>query len=224
MIKILSQIPLFKGISIANLSHAFEKIHYQVRDYQAENIIAYSGDTCDSLHVLLEGRVRGEVANFNGKNVVVDDIFAPSTFAEAFLFATQDKLLVNIVATTQAKVLRIPKEEFLRLLQMEDAILRNYLNATANRFVTVSQKLRFLSLKNVKQKLAHYLLGIKQQHPDKDFFPLGKTHEALAALFGITRPALTKNLLALQEENIIVVKNKRVKILDERLLMSYLGK
>lgn len=220
MLEKLSQIELFKGIE--DLDTTFSKIHYQVRSYESEAVIAYAGDACEYLYVLLSGRVRGEVANFTGKNVVVDDINAPNTFAEAFLFATENKILVNILATTEAKILLVPKSEFLRLLHIESAILQNYLNATANRFVTVSQKLRFLTLKSVKQKLVHYLLGLQQKHEPAHFFDLGKTHAALAALFGITRPALTKNLLELRREGVIEIKNKKVRILNESKLLGYL--
>ncbi len=138
------------------------------------------------------------MVNIKNQNVIVDDISAPNTFAEAFLFATQNKIAVNIVASTKAKVILLPREEFLKLLNLETQILENYLNAVSNRFVTVAQKLRFLTLKSVKKKLAHYLL-----------------------LFGITRPALTKNLLELQEEGVIEIKNKRVRILDKEKLASY---
>lgn len=222
MFEELSKIALFAGVERRNLQTAFAQIRYQVRSYEAEAIVAYAGDICEYLYVLLEGRVRGELTSFKGKNVIVDDINSPNTFAEAFLFATQNKILVNIVATTEAKILLVPKGEFLRLLHLESAVLQNYLNATANRFVTVSQKLRFLTLKKVKQKLAHYLLGLQRAHADEAFFELGRTHESLAALFGISRPALTKNLLELREEGVIEIKSRQVKILKPNALLSYL--
>ncbi len=214
-------IGVFKGVKREKIALAFEQVHYQIREYEAENIIAYAGDTCEYLYVLLEGRVRGEMVNIKNQNVIVDDISAPNTFAEAFLFATQNKIVVNIVASTKAKVILLSREEFLKLLHLETQILENYLNIVSNRFVTVAQKLRFLTLKSVKKKLAHYLFGLDRENKGKTSFLLGKTHASLASLFGITRPALTKNLLELQEEGVIEIKDKQVRILDKEKLASY---
>ncbi len=221
MFENIAGIGVFKGVDKQKITLAFEQVRYQIREYEAENIIAYAGDTCEYLYVLLEGRVRGEMVNIKNQNVIVDDISAPNTFAEAFLFATQNKIAVNIVASTKAKIILLPREEFLKLLHLEPQTLENYLNAVSNRFVTVAQKLRFLTLKSVKKKIAHYLFGLARENKGKDYFGLGKTHAALASLFGITRPALTKNLLELQEEGVIEIKNKRVRILDKEKLVSY---
>lgn len=219
----LARTSVFKGIKTSEIIQLLGSIHYQVRTYEPENVIAYAADTCQDLYILLEGHLRGEMNTFNNQNIIVSEVEAPDTVAEAFLFADKNKLLINIIATTNAKILFIPKSELLKLLNNNIKILSNYLNATSNRFVIVSEKLRFLLYKSVKGKIASYLLGLEKENKDKTSFRIGKTHEELAALFGITRPALTRNILMLKKEGIIEMKNKEVQILNREKLIQQLN-
>lgn len=102
-------------------------------------------------------------------------------------------------------------------------ILNNYLVATLNRFVIVSEKLKFLMFNTVRSKLAIYILDMEKESVGKESFRLGKTHEELATLFAITRPALTRNLLSLKKDGLIEIKNKEIKITDREKLIQLLN-
>lgn len=218
----ISKTPVFKGFKTSEIIQLLNTTHYQIRSYEAENIIAYSGDKCENLYILLKGSVRGEIINYSEKTVIVSDIHAPDTFSEAFLFADNNNLIINIIASTKVKIMIIYKNDFLNLLNNNKKILINYLNITSNRFVIVTQKVRFLMIKTIKGKLANYILDLEKDNSDKSGFKLKKTHEQLANLFGVTRPAITRNIKKLQDEGFINIENKMVKILDRKRLIQLL--
>ncbi len=218
----ISKIPVFKGFKTSEIIQLLSTTHYQIHSYEAESIIAYTNDKCENLYLLLEGSIRGEMYNYTGKNIVLNEVHAPDSFAEAFLFANNNKLLINIVANTEVKVLVIYKEDFLQLLNKNPKILYNYLNITSNRFVIVTEKIKFLMIRTIKGKLANYILDLEKKNKDKINFKLGKTHEELAALFGITRPALTRNLLKIKNDGLLEIKNKEIKIIDREKLIQLL--
>lgn len=218
----LSKISFFKGFKTSEIIQLLNTIHYQVRSYEPDNMISYAGDKCEYLSLLLEGSIRGEMCNYNGKNIVISEIHAPDTFAEAFLFADNNKLLINIIAITKVKILVINKNELLKLLNKNQNFFNNYLNITSNRFVIVSEKLKFLMIKTVKGRLANYILDLEKENKGKISFRLGKTHKELAALFGITRPALTRNLIKLKNDGLLEIKNKEIKIKDREKLIQLL--
>jgi CRP-like cAMP-binding protein len=218
----LANTSIFKGLKTSEIIQLLSIVHYNVHSYEPENVIAFVCDNSNDLFILLEGHVRGEMTSYNDKNIVVSEIHAPDTFAEGFLFADKNRLLVNIIAVTKAKVLIISKDELLKLLNKSTQILNNYLNTTSNRFVIVSEKLKFLMFNTVRGKLAIYILDLAKENADKDSFRLGKTHEELAPLFAITRPALTRNLLSLKKDGLIEIKNKNIKILDRKGLIQLL--
>ncbi len=219
----ISKIPVFKGFKTSEIIQLLNTTRYQIREYEPESVIAHTGDNCNNLYLLISGSIRGEMNNYNDKSIVVSEIHAPDTFAEAFLFANKNKLLINIIATTHTKILIIYKNDLLQLLNKNIKILNNYLNITSNRFVIVTEKVKFLMIKTVKGKLANYILDLEKENKDKLSFSLGKTHEELAALFGITRPAFTRNLVKMKNEGLVEIKNKEIKILNREKLLKLLS-
>ena len=219
----LANTSIFKGLKTSEIIQVLSGVHYNVHSYEPECTIAFASDRSENLFILLEGHVKGEMTSYNNKNIIVSEIHAPDTFAEGFLFADKNKLLVDIIAITRARVLIISKCELLKLLNKSTHILNNYLVATSNRFVIVSEKLKFLMFNTVRSKLAIYILDMEKESVGKESFRLGKTHEELATLFAITRPALTRNLLSLKKDGLIEIKNKEIKITDREKLIQLLN-
>jgi len=218
----ISESPIFKGINPGEIAHILNFIHHQIKSFESEEIIAYSGDECNKLYILIEGSIRGEVVDYNGKVIKIEDVFAPNTFAEAFLFADDNKLLVNIVANVETQILIIYKNDLFKLFSSNTKILENYLEIVSNRFVTVTRKLKFLSLKTIKGKLAFYFLQIANKKKSKTF-ALDKTQHELAEYFGITRPSLTRSIRELNNEGLIKASGKTIEILEMDEMKKHLS-
>ena len=158
--------------------------------------------------------------DYSGKTVKIEDIEAPRPLAAAFLFGKENKFPVTVTANKKAELLAIPVVEFLKLLQLNTRLLRNYLNSISTRAQFLSQKLNFLSFKTIKEKVAHFLL---QQAGDLyHSFELKNTQQQLAELFGVTRPSLARVLGDMQNENLIKIEKKTVTLLDKERLNSLL--
>jgi len=219
----LANTSVFKGLRTSEIIKLLGSIHYRLYSYEPDDVIAYASDKSNDLFILLEGHVRGEMIGYNDKNIVINEIHAPDTFAEGFLFADKNKLLVNIIASTKAKLMIISKNELLKLLNKSPGILNNYLNVISNRFVIVTEKLKFLMFNKVREKLANYILNLEKENGGKKSFRLGRTHEELAAFFAITRPALTRNLLNLKQNGLIEIHHKEIRIIDREGLFQLLN-
>ncbi|WP_297094887.1 Crp/Fnr family transcriptional regulator [uncultured Draconibacterium sp.] len=217
---ILVKSPLFGGIPEEECRALFSKIHYQVRKFEKDAIIVQGGEEVTNLFVVLSGSVRGEMIDYSGKTVKIEDIEAPRPLAAAFLFGKENKFPVTVTANKKSELLAIPVVEFLKLLQLNTRLLRNYLNNISTRAQFLSQKLHFLSFKTIKEKVAHFLL---QQAGDRfHSFELKNTQQQLAELFGVTRPSLARVLGEMQNENLIKIEKKTVTLLDKQGLNSLL--
>ncbi|WP_303924113.1 Crp/Fnr family transcriptional regulator [Draconibacterium sediminis] len=217
---ILVKSPLFNGISEEECMTLCSKIHYQVRKFEKDAIVVQGGEEVTNLFVVLSGSVRGEMIDYSGKTVKIEDIEAPRPLAAAFLFGKENKFPVTVTANKKAELLAIPVVEFLKLLQLNTRLLRNYLNSISTRAQFLSQKLHFLSFKTIKEKVAHFLL---QQAGERfHSFELKNTQQQLAELFGVTRPSLARVLGEMQSENLIKIEKKTVTLLDKRGLNSLL--
>lgn len=217
---ILEKSPLFYGIPEEECRVLCSKIHYQVRKFEKDTIIVQGGEEVRHLFVILAGSVRGEMIDYSGKTVKIEDIEVARPLAAAFLFGKENRFPVTVTANCQAKLLAIPVTEFLKLLQMNTTLLRNYLNNISTRAQFLSQKLHFLSFKTIKEKVAHFLL---QQAGDRfNSFELKNTQQQLAELFGVTRPSLARVLGDMQNDSLIKIEKKTVTLLDKQSLNKLL--
>lgn len=214
--QLLTLCPLFKGITEKEAEFLFKKIHFQVKNYSKDEIVVAAGETVNNLLIVISGSVRGEMIDYSGKIIKIEDIEAPKPLATAFLFGQQNKYPVTVTANNEAGILTIPVSEFLKLLQLNTQILKNYLNSISSRAQFLSNKLNFLSFKTIKGKVAHYLL---QQAGEKfHSVELKNTQQQLADLFGVTRPSLARVFGEMQKEGLINIQSKTVSLLDKKVL------
>ncbi len=204
--------PLFNGIKPEEIADLFSDVFYQERSYNNEEIIAFSDDECNDLLIVKEGSVRGEMIDFSGKTIKIEDILAPNPVASAFLFGQRRKLPVNIVANTKVKMIWIPRNSIIKMFQMNSDFLENYLNMISSRAQFLSMKIKFLSFKTIKGKIAQYLLD--NLDPDSNKVLLNRSQQSLANLFGVTRPSLARAMGEMANAGLIEVERKEVKVMD----------
>ena len=145
MIDILFSCPLFKGLDINKLNTLLDKINYQRKTYIKDQIIALSGDEIHAQLIILEGSVKGEMPDSSGKSIKIEDIESPRPLAPAFLFGNNNRFPVNLIANNTVTIMSIPKDSFVKLLQLNEQILRNFLTMVSNKAQFLSEKIKFLS-------------------------------------------------------------------------------
>ena len=215
--KNLVEIPLFNGLTEAELTDVLEKIFFQRKSFPKDSLIASQGDVCNRLIILLNGNVKGEMTDPTGKNLKIEDIQAPSALASAFLFGKKSFFPVNIISTSEVEIIQIQRPELMKLFQLDERILTNYLGMISSRAQFLSEKLRFHSFKSLKAKLAFFLLKESKQ---QSAFKLKHSQNELAELFGVARPSVGRAFLQLQEEAFIDVRYREIKILNQNGLSS----
>ena len=156
--KLMSQCPVFRGIPENEMKNLLGKIHFQIKKFSRDEVVAIGGETVQNMYILLSGSVKGEMIDYSGKTIKIEDVEAPKPLATAFLFGNDNKFPVTVTAHTDVKILSIPVSEFLKILQMNAHVLKNYLNSISTRTQFLSQKLHFLNFKTIREKVAHFLL------------------------------------------------------------------
>jgi len=173
------------------------------------------------LCIIIQGSVKGEMVDFTGKIVKIEEMHAPMPIAHAFLFGEKNLFPVDVVALEDVKILFIPKDEVIRMLQSDNVVLGNYLNAISNRAQFLSSKLWFLSFRTIKEKVAQYLLGLtKESQADKVL--IQKSQGELAEFFGVTRPSLARVFTEMEHDGLILVQRKEIWIKDRSGLFNVL--
>jgi CRP-like cAMP-binding protein len=216
MFDILKNSPIFAGLSEEEMEAIFSRTHHFTKTFEVGEIAAFSGEPVNFLMIVLEGSVKGEMVDYSGKTIKIDDIRAPNPLASAFIFGRQNKFPVNVMANEKTKLLYIPKSDFMKMLQADIRIMQNFLSVISGHTQILANKLKFLSFKTIKGKIAQYILSLAG--PDRDMVELPLTQNDLAEQFGVARPSLARALGEMAEEGMISVDRKVVKILDKKRL------
>lgn len=221
MIELLAKCNLFKGMAVEEMSELFENLNYQKKSYEQEQVVAYADTEIKSLYILIEGEARGEMMDFSGKTIKIEDLDAPTLLAPAFLFGKINKFPVTIIANKPSIVVSIPKSSFVKLIQTNEILLTNFLNNISNRAQFLSNKLRFLSFQSLKGKIAHFLIQLSKK-TGKDEFLMPKSQNELAEMFGVARPSLGRTIRELDKDGVIKAEGKKITLLDKEKLKGFM--
>ncbi len=211
---ILARSPLFSGLTGKELEMLLKNTLYRIRNFRAGTMIAQSGEPVSSLIMVTEGIVKGEMVDYDGRIIKIEDIPAPGALAPAFMFGHRNIYPVNVVAITDSVLFYIERKDLLKLFMTSEMVLINFLDMVSNRSQFLSDKIRFLNFKTIRSKLAHYLLGLSGKFGNK--FRLDLTQGDLAVFFGVTRPSVARELGRIEAEGYISASGKDIVILDRK--------
>lgn len=218
MIPALVNNPLFRGITPERLFADLEEISFHTRSYKKGEILAQQGAVCNRLVILTKGSVRGEMIDYSGRLIKVEDIAAPRAIAPLFLFGEENRYPVEVTANEPTEVIELPKSSVLSLFRKNEQFLENYMNLSANYARTLSDKLFFMSFKTIRQKLASYLLRLYKQQ-QQTHITLDRSQQELSDYFGVSRPSLARELAHMQEDGLLIVDRKHITILQKEQLV-----
>ena len=217
----LTHIPLFGQITPDELEGIFNELNIHENSFKKGEILALQDEPANRLIILLKGSVKAEMTDPSGKVVKVEDIEAPNPLAVLFLFGRDNRFPVQATAREHVEAVVIPKQSILKMLSMNETILKNYLDISADFASRLSRKLHFMSFRAIRQKTAMYLLHLATVS-GTETVELDKTKAALAEYFGVSRPSLEREMTRMQQEGLIVAERRRITISDKRKLAQLL--
>lgn len=218
-ISILTRIPLFHSIKEDEIEHILSELKIKETYFKKDEILAFQDEICNRLILLISGSVKGEMSDPSGKIIKIEDIYAPNPLAILFLFGHENRFPVQATAREEVTALVIPKQSVLHMLSMNETLLKNYLDISANFAGKLSRKLHFMSFRTIRQKLAMYILNLSKLS-DSDTIELDKTKTALAEYFGVSRQSLERELTSMQNDHLIENNKRNILIKDKNKLIQ----
>ena len=197
-----------------------DDLQYTVKTYTKNELIFRQGDLCDALNILISGSVKTEMITESGNLMGIEIIKAPRPLAPAFLFSDRNRFPVDVTTLEPVEILRIPKDEVMRLMTSRPDFMQQFLTHNANRTQFLTNRLQLLSIKTIKGKLAHFLL--ENAPGDDSSFSINRNQTELAEFFGVARPSLARSLSEMQQEGIIEINKKEYRILNYKAMRELL--
>ena len=94
----LFQIPLFRNLPLNIKESLLEKLDFVVYAADKKEIVVTQGTPCNKLYVLLEGKLRTDIIDGLGNEVMIEYIIAPRTLP----------LHIFLARTTHCRLLSLP--------------------------------------------------------------------------------------------------------------------
>ena len=130
--ELLFQIPLFRDLPL-NIKHSLlDRLDISLYSVDKKDIIATQGTLCKKLYVLLEGKLRVDIIDGLGNEVMIEYIVAARAFATPHLFSSDGVLPATFTAMEDSTLLTASKESMFKLISEEPKILHNFLCITGN--------------------------------------------------------------------------------------------
>ena len=101
----LSDTKLFQGISEPEIHLMLDCLRTEEKKYKKGEMILRMGDIVSSLGMVISGSVLIENDDIWGNRSILDQIGPGQIFAETYACVTGEKLMVNVAAATDVKVL-----------------------------------------------------------------------------------------------------------------------
>ena len=211
----IREIPLFAGLvdeQIQWLAVIVEK-----RKYSRGKVIFTEGEEAAGLYVLHAGRVKIYKLSSEGKEQILH-IFGPGEpFGEVAVFAG-GQFPAYAEALEVSATLFFPRKKIVELLTKDPSMAMNMLAMLSKRLKYFTQLVENLSLKEVPQRLAAYLLVLATMKDKRDTVELDIAKGQLASLLGTIPETLSRILNKMTIQGYIEVEGRQIKLLDRQSL------
>ncbi len=196
------------------------------RRFQKDEVLFVAGEEARGLYVIVSGAVRAFRESVDGREQVIHVERAGATIAEVPVF-DDGAYPSTAAAEEETTVLFIDKRDVRILCLAHPEITLAALKVLAGRLRRCAELVEALSLREVGQRLARFLLAEARRSGARSergmSVNLTQTNQQIAARIGTVREVVSRALARLQHEGLILVEGRQLIIPDEQALESFAG-
>lgn len=217
----LMGLPLFAGASHQKLSEIIGKYKFHFLKYTPGQSIVNAGDTCTHLKCVISGSVQLSVTNETRRFKVNQTLDAPDVIAPDFFFGKITHYPANATALTDAGIVQIDKNDYMRIITSDPIFLFNYLNLLSMNAQLSVEGVLALTSGSLEKRICYWIIALTQNN-GRDII-LECRHKDMYTVFGVPRQSLIAALDNLRQKGIIEYDANEVRVTDRRLLMDILN-
>lgn len=229
---ILKKIFLFSELNQDDLE-TVRKIA-RIKTFQKGDIIFFDTEPYLGFYIVIKGMVKIYKISKDGREHIVHLVDKLNTFAEVPLFENAGEILekdfsypANAMAIEdETEVMLMPARPFIQLIESSPKLSIKMISGFAKRLRHLNNHIETITLKDVTKRVSDYLLKEYKKNQNKQNFPTEKLNTIslkiskndLASYLGTILETLSRTFKKLQDEGIIEVDGKNIKIMDLKKL------
>lgn len=223
ILKEIQNVGLFQGISSEKMQALIRQATYKT--LQPGEIIISEEDPVRAFYVVITGQLKLYKSSAEGKEQTLYLLGQGEPFGLCTAFAT-DSFPASVMAIEKSTVILIPGVVMEAIAMKEPALLLNIIKILSRRLKESMTLVESLSLKDVPQRIAAFLLhAMPKNHKDKkNIFELTITQRELAKILGATPEAVSRAFKKMENDKIVKVDGRKINILDLEALQALADK
>ncbi|MCF8293233.1 MAG: Crp/Fnr family transcriptional regulator [Chitinophagaceae bacterium] len=190
--------------------------------YKKGEILFHEGAYPRGLYCVQSGKIKITQTGVDGKEQIVHLIHDGDVMGHRAILS-EDTYSGTAVAMEDSHVCFIPKAPFYSMAETSSKLALKIAHMLSNELREAEQKITHTAQRPVRDRIAQCLLILKKNYgvePDGATINMIIKREDLANLAGTTRESATRLLYDLQEQKIIELVGKKIKIIDEQKLIG----
>jgi len=213
---------IFKELSVAEL--AILNANVKTRLYKKKQTIFLEDSPSTGIYYIKEGLVKKYKTGLDGREQIFYIAKTGDMIGYHAILCDED-YLDSAAAMEDSVISFIPKNSFLNLLENSPKISRLLLKNISHEFGVLTNTLTLISQMSVRERLALYLLILKEKFRDSSSEMGHKTEisisrDDLAAMVGTAKETLVRLLHDFKEDKIIETKGRIIFINDVKALVK----
>lgn len=209
---VLRNVPLFAGLDEAELDK-LSKVAGRKR-VDRGSFVVRSGDSTDSLYVLLSGRAKVTNSDEEGREIILAWLGPGEFFGEMGLIDSSPRS-ASVIAVEPCELLNIGRDAFHRCMQDNFQVAQKLMQILVRRLREADRKIESLALLDVYGRVARLLLDMSEEIDGKRVVKKKITKQDMARMIGASREMVSKVMRDLEISGYIVCEGDTVTIMGE---------
>ena len=188
-----------------------KKEHQLVKGYQIAkgNTVYHEGDLCESIGIVVSGKVDIISYSFEGKEQIINSLKAGEIFGNNLLFSSEPIYRGDVIAKEKSVIAFINKDNLVYLLQNNKEFLDLYLQAQSDKAKALTARIQLLSFTNAEERLFYYASKNNNVITFKNI-------TTLASYLGVQRETLSRLLTVLIKKHLIKKEKGKITVLKKK--------
>jgi CRP/FNR family transcriptional regulator len=217
--EVLKHIPLFNGLPQQQLD--LLAVCAREKNYRTGQAIFLDAQEAKALYLLIWGKVKIYKTSSEGREQTIF-VFGPG---EPFcLTALADEYSpASAMALEDTRIVYFPSDKLEEVARVEPSLLFNLMLVLIRRLKESLVLIESLSLKEIPQRVAAYVLNQLEREAGKETFELPFSQRELAKVLGTIPETLSRVFKKMANDGILQVDNRTVRVIDREALRYMAG-
>lgn len=182
-----------------------------LRTYDPDDFIFSEGEVPSFFFLISSGKVKLNNYNEGGKEFI-QGIFSRGNGVGISSLFTEKSYPVNAVAVEESEVIRLPKAQYLQLLQENPDNYFTTIQSLSEHMHYKFLMAESIAFQNPAQKLLTLMNYLKDHHHDQSKYALQilLTRQQLASLTGLSVETVIRVIKNMEKEGILKIKNRKI--------------